>query len=179
MNVFYWDWEFSWLYAIQQLHNPVLDKLMILLSTLGDGGILWIALGLLLLWPKRYRSTGIQMLVSIAITFIIGNLVLKNVVMRARPCMIDTTILPLIRVPGDYSFPSGHSMNGFTAAVALFCNQKKWGIPAIALAALIAFSRLYNFVHFPTDVMFGMLLGTTVAVVVCTIFRKKCQKESL
>lgn len=179
MNVFYWDWEFVWLYAIQEMHTPVLDRIMAFLSDLGNAGILWIALGLLLLIPKKYRKTGIQILVSIVITFVIGNLILKNVVMRARPCQIDTTIAMLVHIPSDYSFPSGHSMNGFTAAVSLFCNDKRWGIPAIILAALIAFSRLYNFVHFPTDVIFGMILGSIVAIIVYYVFRKKGWTSSL
>ncbi len=57
-------------------------------------------------------------------------------------------------------------MNGFAASIALLCNDKKLGIPAVILASLIAFSRLYHFVHFPTDVMVGILIGTTVAILV-------------
>ena len=119
------------------------------------------------------------MMLSVVITFIIGNLILKNLVMRARPCQIDTAVALLVHMPSDYSFPSGHSMNGFTASVALLCNNKKLGIPAVVLAALIAFSRLYNFVHFPTDVLAGMAIGTIVAVFVYIFFRKKGWNKSL
>ena len=106
------------------------------------------------------------MVISMAITFIIGNLILKNLIARERPCWLDTQIALLIKSPKDYSFPSGHSMNGFAASIALLCNDKKLGIPAVILASLIAFSRLYHFVHFPTDVMVGILIGTTVAILV-------------
>ena len=116
--------------------------------------------------PKKYRKIGIQMVISMAITFIIGNLILKNLIARERPCWLDTQIALLIKSPKDYSFPSGHSMNGFAASIALLCNDKKLGIPAVILASLIAFSRLYHFVHFPTDVMVGILIGTTVAILV-------------
>ena len=179
MNVFYWDWEFSLLYALQEIHNPVLDVIMAFVSNLGNAGACWILLSIIFMIPKKTRKIGLEMLVSIAITFIIGNLILKNLAARMRPCQIDTTIALLVEIPRDYSFPSGHSMNGFTAAVALFCNNRKFGIPAILLAALIAFSRLYNFVHFPTDVLFGILLGTAVALLVDLVFQKKGWKQAV
>ncbi len=179
MNVFYWNWEFDWLYALQEIHNPVLDVVMAFLSDIGNAGILWIALSVLFMIPKKSRTTGFQMMLSIIITFVIGNLILKNVIMRARPCQIDETVALLVAIPSDYSFPSGHSMNGFTAAVALFYNNKKLGTPALILAALIAFSRLYNFVHFPTDVFFGIILGTVVAIAVCTAWKKVAKSKSL
>ncbi len=179
MNEFYWNWEFDWLYALQEIHNPVLDAVMAFLSDIGNGGILWIALSVILMIPKKSRTTGFQMMLSIVITFVIGNLILKNVIMRARPCQIDETVALLVAIPSDYSFPSGHSMNGFTAAVALFYNNKKLGTPALILAALIAFSRLYNFVHFPTDVFFGIILGTVVAIAVCTVWKKVAKSKSL
>ena len=136
-------WEFDILYALQKIHQPVLDHIMTGLSTIGNAGIFWIVLGLVLCIPKKYRKIGIQMVISMAITFIIGNLILKNLIARERPCWLDTQIALLIKSPKDYSFPSGHSMNGFAA-----------------------FSRLYHFVHFPTDVMVGILIGTTVAILV-------------
>jgi undecaprenyl-diphosphatase len=160
------QWEFTWLYALQEIHNPVLDALMAFVSNLGNAGILWIVIGLLLCIPKKYRRCGIQMIVAMAVTFIIGNLAIKNLVSRDRPCWIDPTVPLLVTVPSDYSFPSGHSMIGFTAALTLFYHDKRLGIPALVLAALIAFSRLYNFVHFPTDVFVGIAIGTAVAIFV-------------
>ena len=166
------SWEFDFLYMIQKLHNPVLDKIMIVLTKLGDAGILWIAIALILLIPKKYRRAGLQMLITMAITYVIGNLILKNLIARERPCWIDTTVPLLIASPSGYSFPSGHSMNGFASALALFLNDKKLGIPALVLAAAIAFSRLYHFVHFPTDVLGGILIATVVALLVNLFFKK-------
>lgn len=166
------NWEFDFLYALQKIHQPLFDGIMVLLSTLGNAGIFWIILSLVLCIPKKTRSAGIQMLVSMAIAFLIANLILKPLIARQRPCWIDPAVSLLIKSPTDYSFPSGHSVNGFATAVALFCNHRKLGIFALILAALIAFSRLYNFVHFPTDVLTGILLGTVTAIVVHVVFER-------
>lgn len=167
------NWEFDFLLALQNLHNPVLDKLMIFVSTLGNAGIFWIAFAVILLISKKYRMTGLQTLVAMALTFIVGNLILKNLIARERPFVVYETIELLIKKPGEYSFPSGHSMNGFAAAVSLLLCDKRLGIPAIVLAAVIAFSRMYLFVHFPTDIIGGILVGTLCAVVVNAVFEKK------
>lgn len=164
------DWEFDLLYALQGIHTPVLDKIMVFVSTLGNAGILWIAIGVLLCIFPKYRKCGAQMIVSMALTFIVGNLLLKNLVARQRPCWIDPNVTLLVASPGDYSFPSGHSMNGFTAAVTLLCYDKRLGIPAVVLASLIAFSRLYLFVHFPTDVFAGIVIGIIMALICRKIF---------
>jgi undecaprenyl-diphosphatase len=170
------EWEFTWLYALQELHNSISDPIMAFVSNLGNAGIFWIAIGILLCFSRKYRSCGIQMLVSMAVTFLIGNLIIKNLVCRDRPCWIDPGVALLVSAPTDYSFPSGHSMNGFTAAVTLFLHDKRLGIPALVLAVTIAFSRLYNFVHFPTDVFVGIAIGTTIAIIVnfaMETFRKR------
>lgn len=173
------NWEFDWLYALQQIHNPVLDKIMVALSTIGNAGILWIVLAVILLIMKKTRRCGAQMALAMLLTFIIGNLVLKNMISRDRPCWIDPTVALLVKNPMDFSFPSGHSMNGFTAAVTILFYDKRWGIAAIILASLIAFSRLYNFVHFPTDVFAGVVIGTVVACLVNLLFmRMRSVKKS-
>lgn len=173
------SWEFDWLYALQDIHNPVLDKVMVFVSALGNAGIFWIAVGLLLLITKRYRRGGAQMLVAMAVTFVIGNLILKNLVARERPCWIDREVLLLMASPSDYSFPSGHSMNGFAGSVSLLCIDKRIGIPAVILAAVIAFSRLYLFMHFPTDVFAGIVIGLVIALITNYVFWKKGWKQEL
>lgn len=172
-------WEFEWLYALQDIHNPILDKIMVVVSTIGNAGIFWILVGLLLLIPKRYRKGGLQMLMAMALAFIVGNLILKNVIARERPCWIDPSVALLVASPSDYSFPSGHSMNGFAGAVSLLCIDRRLGIPAVVLAAVIAFSRLYLFVHFPTDVLVGTAIGIGAALLVNFICWKKGLKREL
>lgn len=166
------EWEFSFLYALQELHNPVLDAIMVFITTLGDDGLFWIAVGVVCLFFKKHRKMGMQVLLSMLFTYIIGNLILKNVFARPRPCDIDTAVTMLIPRPHGHSFPSGHSMNGMVAAVALFFNNRKIGIPAVVLAVLIGFSRMYLFVHFPTDVLGGFAVAVIVAVAVDWGFRR-------
>ena len=167
------SWEFEWLDEIQRLRGPWMDWLMRFLSALGNGGIFWIGIGLALLVPKKYRRTGQRVLVSIAVTFLVGNMIVKNLVDRARPYEVRIAVEPLIRPPYDSSFPSGHTMNGFTAAVALYLGDRRMGVPALFLASAIAFSRMYNLVHFPTDVLGGVLLGGGVAFAVDRFLRRR------
>lgn len=166
--------EFSILYGLQELHNPILDQIMIFVTTLGDAGLFWIAVGIVCLFIKKYRKMGWQVLLAMLVTFIIGNLILKNVIARPRPFAVDPEALSLLIIPqpGEYSFPSGHTMNGFTAAFSIFFNDKKIGIPALVLATVIAFSRLYHFVHFPTDILGGFCVGLGVALLMNYIFEK-------
>ncbi len=165
-------WEFSFLYALQKLHNPILDAIMVFITRLGDDGLLWIAIGVICLFFTKSRKMGLQVLLSMLFTYIIGNLILKNIFARPRPCDIDTTVTMLISRPHGHSFPSGHSMNGMVAAVTLFLNDKKIGIPTLILATLIGFSRMYLFVHFPTDVVGGFAVAILVANAVDWGFRQ-------
>ena len=158
--------EFEILYWIQQLRTPVLDGIMTAVTFLGNGGWFWIALGATLFAVPRTRKTGAAMLISLAAGFILGNVILKNAVARQRPCWLDPMVPLLIENPSDYSFPSGHSLASFEGAVSILLYHKKWGIAAIVLAALIACSRLYLFVHFPSDVLAGSLLGMLIAAIV-------------
>ena len=166
------NWEFSILYALQEIHNPTLDKIMLFITSLGDDGIFWIAIGVICLIFKKHRKMGLQLLLSMLGTFIIGNLILKNIFARPRPCDIDTAVTLLLSRPHGHSFPSGHSINSMVAAVALFLNNKKIGIPAVIIATLIGFSRMYLFVHFPTDVLAGFAIAILVAICVDYAFRK-------
>ncbi len=172
MNIFYFDWEFDFLYFLQGFRNPILDNLMAILSDIGNAGLIWIAIAVILLCMKKYRISSLQLIVAMIFTFIIGNLILKNLVDRARPCQIDEAINLIVNIPKDSSFPSGHTMNGITAALTLWFIDKRFGIPAMILALGIAFSRMYNFMHFPTDIIAGIIVGVTSAVV-CNCFFKK------
>lgn len=169
--------EFDILYAIQNMHNPILDKIMVTISSLGNAGILWVVIALILLISKKHRKMGIHMFIAMLLTLFVGNLILKNLVQRQRPCWIDTTIPLLVNNPKDYSFPSGHTMNSFTAAMGIFLHQKRWGIVAFVVAALIAFSRMYLFVHFPIDIITGMIIGISSAIIVNHIMNKRFQKN--
>ena len=170
--------EFEILYAINNLHNPILDKIMIAITSLGNAGLVWIGIAIFLLFIKRTRKCGFLMLISMLLGLILGNGILKNLIARDRPCWIDTNMPLLIPNPHDYSFPSGHTLASFEAAIMIFLHNKKWGAISLAAAVLIAFSRLYLFVHFPTDILGGMILGTAISMAVYYGYEKiKKQKE--
>lgn len=164
--------EMEILHVIQSIHTDLLDTIMILLSTLGNSGLIWIAIAVVLLIPKRTRYCGITMLAAMAFSFLLGNLCLKNIIQRKRPCAVDTSVRLLIPFPSEYSFPSGHTLNGFTAATVIFLYFKKPGVFALLLAAAIAFSRMYLFVHYPTDILGGMVLGFVDAVMVYLLAKR-------
>ncbi len=157
--------DFKILYFLNDLHCEPLNKIMIFLTHLGDAGIFWILLAIVLLCFKKTRKCGLLMLIAMGIGLIIGNGLIKNLVKRARPCWLDTSIPLLIKKPLDYSFPSGHTLASFEAFIMIFLHNKKWGRLSGLLAILIAFSRLYLFVHFPTDILAGAILGTLISIV--------------
>lgn len=155
-------WEFTLLDALQRARTPALDVFFRAVTGLGDAGIFWILLGAVLLLFKRTRICGLCVLTSLALGAAATNLILKPLAARPRPCWINDTVQLLVRMPRDYSFPSGHAQASFAVACAVCRNNRRWGIALLALAVLIAFSRLYLYVHFPTDVLFGGLLGAAV-----------------
>ena len=172
--------EFRILYTLQELHTPLVDGLMVFITSLGDHGWFWLLMGVLLFSFPRTRLLGGCMLVSIAAGFLLGNVLLKNMIARQRPCWLEPAVELLVRVPKDFSFPSGHSLVSFEGAVCIFLFNRKWGIPALMLAVLIAFSRLYLFVHFPTDVLAGSMMGTLIAwSVVSTAKRRRQNRDCI
>ena len=157
------DIDFSVLYGIQSIRCVFLDVVMPFLSALNNHGEIWILVGLVLLCIKRYRAAGICVLLGLLLGLILGNGMLKNLIARPRPCWLDPDVPLLIPVPDDFSFPSGHTLSSFIAAFLLAKTDKRFGVIAIPFACLIAFSRLYLFVHFPTDILGGIVLAAIIA----------------
>lgn len=154
--------ELAMLDWIQALHSPGLDGLMVAVSTLGDLGMIWVALGCALLFSKRYRMLGIGIVVAVALAGIVTEGVLKPLIMRPRPCDVNTAVTLLASHPHGSSFPSGHTCASFAAfAVLLFASvrPRKLAVAAGILAVAIAFSRLYLYVHYPSDVLAGAAIG--------------------
>lgn len=141
------------------LRCDLLDIVMPMITRLGDGGILWIFCSLFLLAFPKTRKAGAAVAVSLVLEVICCNVILKPFVARIRPCDVDLAVKLLIPHPGGYSFPSGHTGASFAAASALIFGKSRLGIPALVLAGLIGFSRLYLYVHYPTDVLAGALIG--------------------
>ncbi|WP_202621574.1 phosphatase PAP2 family protein [Anaerocolumna sedimenticola] len=154
------------LYVLNHLHSPFMDKFMISITTLGNSRFIWIVITFFLLLNKRTRCCGIVLTVALSVECVLGEGLLKQIFGRARPFIRFPDIKLLINKPGSYSFPSGHTMSSFTAATVIFHAGKYAGIPAYLLAGLIGFSRVYLFVHYPTDVLAGAVFGIVTAFMV-------------
>ena len=158
----------DWIAA--NLWCPVLDTLMPIITLLGDAGIFWIAVSVLFMLTKKYRKTGIGMMLALMMGLLVCNIWLKPTIARIRPYdfkeeHLGVIVNLLIEKQHDFSFPSGHTIASFEAAVVILLGGRKLGIPAMILAFLIAFSRLYLYVHYPTDVIFSMILGSIFALI--------------
>ena len=157
----------DWIAA--NLWCPALDFLMPIITVLGDAGIFWIAISVLFMITKKYRKIGVGMAFALIMGLLVCNIYLKPTVARISPYDFQEKYLGvivnlLIEKQHDFAFPSGHTIASFEAAVVILLNNKKLGIPAMILACLIAFSRLYLYVHYPTDVIVSIVLGSAFAV---------------
>jgi undecaprenyl-diphosphatase len=147
------------LFIKNNMHSYIMDKAMVTITSLGNGGAIWIIIAVLLMINKKYRKISFIVLGALLISAILGEGVLKHVIQRIRPSEDILAINMLITKPLSYSFPSGHSASSFAGAAALSKYLKKYAPFFFGLAVLIAFSRLYLYVHYPTDVLAGAILG--------------------
>ncbi len=161
------------LWIQEYIRNDFLTPVMRFVTMLGDAGFIWIASALLLLCVPKTRRAGILTVGALAGTFFINNVILKNLVARIRPYDAVEGLAALIGKQADYSFPSGHAGCSFAAGVTIFLTcPKKIGIPALILAFVISFSRLYVGVHYPSDVLGGIISGTLIAFFVRSVSKK-------
>ena len=171
----------------ENLTFPQLDRLMPLITKLGDHGIFWIGLTVLLLLMPKCRKAGLSMALALVMGLLVCNVVMKPLFARIRPydyqLLIHNRVIPLlIQAESDFSFPSGHTIASFEAATALCIRNRESGIPALILACLIAFSRLYLYVHYPTDVLCSVILGIGIAFLASKIVdagHRACRRRGL
>lgn len=150
--------------------NYVLDKIMPIITSLGNAGVVWILISTILILNKKYRYIGWMCISALILNAIVGEGILKHLVKRQRPFVSMTDVNLLISKPTSFSFPSGHTSSSF-AVVGIICSQlKKYRIPVVLLACLIAFSRLYLFVHYPSDVFAGVIEGLICAKIVLNFY---------
>lgn len=170
--------EGNLLLLIQEyLRYPIVDDVMLFITKLGDKGFIWIVVGIIFLFPKKTRRAALLSLLSLVCAHLLCNEVLKDYVMRVRPYEVVEGLTSLIGAQSDYSFPSGHAMTSFAAAIVYFRHQKRrLGVPMLTLAILIAVSRLYIGVHYPSDVIIGAVLGTIIAAIFILLFGKRNKK---
>lgn len=175
------DWSIlQWIQA--NLQSGFMDTIMPMITALGNGGAIWIAAALALICTKKYRRQGVILLVGLAVGVLIGNVCLKHLIARPRPCWLDTSVQLLIQNPTDFSFPSGHTLSSVIGATILTMTNRRFGFVAIPLAAMIAFSRLYLYVHFPSDVLgavfIGLIIGIAVFYAGSKIMKKLSEKRN-
>ena len=170
----------------QNIRCDFLDPVFAGITHFADAGIGWIILGILLLIPKKTRLWGAMALTAMVFSLTIGELVVKNLVCRVRPYdayqLFHGVPLPFALNAGtesSFSFPSGHTGCSFASAVVYFIGSKKWGTAPLVFAGLVGFSRLYNYVHFPTDVVAGAILGTLCVIFTVWLYKKYKIDEKL
>lgn len=156
--------EIEILNAIQKIRTPFLDTFFQIITKFGDHGIFWIAVALCFVLFRKTRKTGWMMGCALILGLLVGNLTLKPLVARIRPYDLNPQMELLVARLSDYSFPSGHTLASFEASTVLMLRDKRFGIPALVLSILVAFSRLYLYVHYPTDVLAGLILGVIFGV---------------
>lgn len=149
------------------------DYIMIFLSTLGNAGAIWIVLTGILICVKKTRKTGYMAAGALVTEAVLCNLILKILIARQRPFDANPGITLLIAKPGDYSFPSGHTAAAFAVITALFlAGNKKLGMVFGIVGAGIAYSRLYLYVHYPTDVLGGLIIGILSGVLAKVFYER-------
>ncbi len=171
------EWDASVLLWIQEnMRTELMTTIMKAITRLGDGGSLWIVLAIILLVLNKTRKVGAASAVALIITFLTVNLGIKNMVARTRPYEVIDGLINLVEKQSDFSFPSGHSAHAFAVGVViLIMMPKKIGVPIFVISILMAFSRLYVGVHYPTDVIAGAILGTIIAFLSVFIVNKICE----
>jgi undecaprenyl-diphosphatase len=145
---------------ISRMHSPFRNRVMKIITSLGNVGWVWFLLCLILLSLPKYRNAGVNIIFGLLINQVMGEGIIKHIVKRTRPCHLLDDDEQIINRPKHYSFPSGHAAASFAVSAVVLCTCK-WYVflPVLLLAMLIAFSRMYLRVHYLTDVLCGAVLG--------------------
>lgn len=168
------------LFLQENVRNEILTPVLALLTTLGNAAAVWITISLVLLLFRKTRRVGVMSLLALLVSFLLNNMLLKNLVARVRPYDAIEGLTALVGKPRDYSFPSGHTGSSFAAAWVLFRKlPARFGIPALVLAGVIGLSRLYVGVHYPTDVLFGMINGIASGGIAILMMENKAVRRFL
>lgn len=156
----------------EHLRYPAIDPVMTAITALNDSGLIAIIACLLMLCIPKTRRIGVVAAASLMLNTLVVNVALKPLVGRLRPYDVIDGLRILVDRQSDFSFPSGHSAAGFAVAIVMLrLLPKRWGVSAVVLALLIALSRLYVGVHYPTDVLAGIAIGAAAGLVCCRLFR--------
>lgn len=156
-------------YVQTHFHNEFTDTVFPFLSRIGNAGAVWISLAFYMGVRHRSKNLALMLFFALALSHILSQ-ILKQVIGRPRPFVTYPVDSLLIRRPGGYSCPSGHSASSFAAATVLMAGDRRVGAAALVLAGLIAFSRIFVFVHYPSDTVFGAFVGTLSALLILFLY---------
>ena len=151
---------------VKKLHRDNLNKFMIIITKLGNNGMIWFAVAIPFLINRGYRNVGMKIILALLLSGFIGEILIKHMVARVRPSKFLLQEEMLIKEPITYSFPSGHTSSSFAAACMLAACFGPISVPAFVFAVLMGFSRVYLRVHYLTDVLAGAVLGSVCSLVV-------------
>lgn len=171
--------DFYILDAIQNLRCGFLDYIMPKITFLGSGGLMWIIITLIYLIRRDTRRTGIMLASVLILGLIIGNGILKNIIARERPNWLNPSVQLLIGNPTDFSFPSGHTLASFSCVFIMFYTKDKLRYAVLVLAIFIAFSRLYLYVHFPSDILGAIVLSFLISLIAYAANRRYNSRKQI
>lgn len=164
------------LFIQDSVRGGVLDYIMIFFTTIGNTGAVWLFMGAVMAFFKKTRKAGICVILSVALCYVVNDMIIKELVRRPRPFLEIPELVTLVSRPGSFSFPSGHSCAGFAASYALTKNFGRKGAPAYILAVIIAVSRPYVGVHYISDIVVGTVVGTVGSVILNNFVFPKFEK---
>lgn len=174
-----WD-EGALVWIAENLRCALLDPFVKLYTQLGNTGMLFIVLGLVMLMFRQTRKAGFSALCAMLIGLVVVNFTIKPLVARARPWLVIENFVNLVPEHDPNSFPSGHTNAAFAFAVAVCLSApKRWmKVTAVCMAAAMGLSRLYVGVHFPSDVLVGAAVGSLCGLLGAWVVRKAWERIS-
>ena len=152
--------KLAMMFLQENVRCAFLDPIMVFFSRIGDAGALWLITGAIMMLSKKHRRAGLYVILSVSLCYVLNDLIIKPLVSRARPFAALDGLSILVPEPGVHSFPSGHSCSSFAAAFVFAKFYGKKGALVYIVSALIAFSRAYVGVHYPSDIIMGIIVGT-------------------